>query len=492
MNFAFKPMIKTTGILVFITGMFMLFPLCYALYLNDTNCIRAFSIACPFSIFTGIIGFLFTRKEQLSPNVKDAHLIVFFSWVICALIGSFPYHMSAPTTSYADAIFESVAGYTTTGASSIAEFEMPHSLLLWKAITHWIGAMGMLVFIVTILPIGGSGRKSITLAESPEINLSSTVPRSKFLARYIYIIYSTMTFLEFILLYASSKMNAFEALITSLGSISTAGLMPHSDGISHYDSLYVDAVISTFTILSSLNFMIFIYLIKGNLKEITRNVEVKVFLIIITLSSFLVALNLFLSRTYDSFGQALKNAAVQVISILTTSGFVITDYSSWPTFCKILIFMMFFVGGCVASTSGSIKIMRIIIMLKLIHRDFFRKLHPRSVQTIKIGTNNVSAKTVSSITSFVFLYMTTFLLGTVVISMSGYDLETVLSTTASLMSTTGSALGKVGWNGNYSIFSPGIKLFMSALMIIGRLELFSVIMIFFPSFWNTNRARRIS
>ena len=154
--------------------------------------------------------------------------------------------------------------------------------------------------------------------------------------------------------------------------------------------------------------------------------------------------------------------------------------------------MMFFIGGCVASTSGSIKIMRIIILLKLIKRDFFKKLHPRSIQTIKIGTNNVSAKTVSSITSFVFLYMGTFLLGTVVISMSGLDMETVLSTTASLMSTTGSALGKVGWNGDYSIFSPGIKLFMSVLMIVGRLELFSVLMIFFPSFWNTNRAKMVS
>lgn len=492
MNFAFKSMIKITGILVFITGLFMIPPLGYALYNHDANCISAFSIACPFSIGLGILSFLLTRKASVSLNVRDAHLIVFFSWMVCALIGSFPYYISAHTPNYADAIFESVAGYTTTGASSLSEFHMSHSLLLWKAITHWIGAMGMLVFIVTILPVGGSGRKSITLAESPKINLSSTVPRSKLLARYIYTIYSAMTLLEFILLYAGSDMNSFEALITSLGSISTAGLMPHSDGIAYYNSFYIDVVISCFTILASVNFMIFIYLIRGNLKEIIKNVEVKVFLAIITATSLLISINLFFSKTYDSFAQALKNAAIQVISFMTTSGFVIVDYSSWPTFCKILLFMMFFIGGCVASTSGSIKIMRIIILLKLIKRDFFKKLHPRSIQTIKIGTNNVSAKTVSSITSFVFLYMGTFLLGTVVISMSGLDMETVLSTTASLMSTTGSALGKVGWNGDYSIFSPGIKLFMSVLMIVGRLELFSVLMIFFPSFWNTNRAKMVS
>lgn len=492
MDFAYKSMIKISGILIFLTGIFMLPCMIYAFILKDTNCFFPFTVSGGFSVCLGGLLFCLTKKAPSYLNIRNAHLIVFLGWLICSIIGTFPYYLSYSSIHFIDAFFESVAGYTTTGISSICESAMPKSLLLWKALSHWIGATGILVFIVTILPIVGSGRRQISITESPEINLSHNIPKPKRLAAYIYIIYSIMTIAETFLLSIGSDMNIFESVITSLGSVSTAAIMIHPDGLSYYNSDFVNTTVSVFTILASLNFLVFIFIAKNGLREFIKNVETRVFLGLIFIGSILVSINLFASDICSSFGEALKIGSAQTISFMTTSGFAFTDYVTWPTFSKMLMFIMLFIGGCLASTSGSIKVMRIIIMLKLIKRDFFKKLHPRSIQNIKVSTYNVSARTVSSITSFVFLYMGTFLFGVVIISTSGLDLETVISTTASLLSTTGAAFGKVGWTGDYSIFSPGIKIFMSLLMLIGRLELFSAIMVFFPSFWNPNKANTLA
>ena len=489
MNFAYKTTARIVCLIIGITGATMIFPfICAALDKND-NSQNVFGLLCIASVFIGTLGFKAIPRSKKSLQARDAYFIVMASWVACALVGAIPYYLLGELPTFADAIFEAVAGYTTTGASSMNELAFTHSVVLWKAITHWLGGMGILIFIITILPTMGPGGQRIVAAESPGAGLSTGAPRSKDLARLLYMIYSGLTLLAFLLLWLGSEMKPFEALINSMGCVSTAGLFLHPDGIEYYDSVYIEGVISVFTIVASVNFLLLIYLVKRQLYNIKKNIEIRVFLILIIVSTFLVATDLLVTETFDSVGEAFRVALFQCTAFMTTSGFTLRDYMEWPVFTHMIMFTLLFIGGCVASTSGGIKITRIIVMFKLIRRSFFRKLHPRSVRTVKIGGNALPSAMVSSVTSFVVLYLGTFLAGSAVLAMGGHDLETTLSTTASLMSTTGIAFGEVGASGSFEIFSPGMKLFISLFMMVGRLEMFTVFVGFFPSFWNPNRAK---
>ncbi len=489
MGFAYKTTARIICLIIGITGAAMIFPfICATLDSND-HAENIFAVICCISVIVGTLGFKYIPRSRHSLQSRDAYFIVLLSWITCALIGAIPYYASGELPTFADAIFEAVAGYTTTGASSMNELSFTDSLILWKAITHWLGGMGILIFIITILPTMGSGGQRIVTAESPGAGLSTGAPRSKDMAKLLYLIYSALTLFCFLLLYFGSEMNAFEALINSMGCVSTAGLFLHPSGIQYYDSFYIECVISVFTIIASVNFLLLIYLVKRQFNNIRKNMEVRVFLILIAVSTLLVAVNLLVSETYVSVSRAFRVAFFQCTAFFTTSGFTITNYMRWPVFSQMILFTAFFIGGCVASTSGGIKITRIMIMFKLIRRSFFRKLHPRSVKAIKIGEHALPSAMVSSVTSFVVLYLATFLIGSAVLSIQGLDLETTMSTTASLMSTTGIAFGKIGASGSFELFSPGMKLFISLFMMVGRLEMFTVFVILTPGFWNPNNAK---
>ena len=467
----------------------MFFPFICATVEHDNDSSGVFGVLCIASVFVGTIGYKVIPRSRHSLQTRDAYLIVLASWISCAIIGAIPYYASGELPTFADAIFEAVAGYTTTGASSMNEISFTNSVILWKAITHWLGGMGILIFIITILPTMGSGGQRIVAAESPGAGLSTGAPRSKDMAKLLYLIYSGMTLIVFLLLFLGSRMGPFEALINAMGCVSTAGLFLHPAGIQYYNSFYIECVISIFTILASVNFLLLIYLVKRHFDGIKKNIEIRVFLALIAVSTFLVGTDLLVTRTYDSVSEAFRVAFFQCTAFFTTSGFTLRDYMDWPVFSHMILFTALFIGGCVASTSGGIKITRIIVMFKLIRRSFFRKVHPRSVRAVKIGGNAISSAMVSSITSFVVLYLGTFLAGSAVLAMQGLDLETTLSTTASLMSTTGIAFGEIGATSSFEIFSPGMKLFISLFMMVGRLEMFTVFVSFFPSFWNPNRAK---
>jgi trk system potassium uptake protein TrkH len=491
MRFAYKTTARIVCLIIGITGATMIFPFICAAIEADNQSAGVFAILCPVSVVAGILGFRLIPRTNRSLQTRDAYFIVLASWISCALIGAIPYYASGELPTYADAIFEAVAGYTTTGASSMNELSFTDAVILWKAITHWLGGMGILIFIITILPSMGPGGQRIVAAESPGAGLSAGAPRTKDLSRLLYLIYFGMTLIVFLLLFIGSEMGSFEAVINAMGCVSTAGLFQHPAGIQYYDSLYIEMVISIFTILASVNFLLLIYLVKRNFSGIKNNIEIRVFLLIIAVSTFLVATDLVVSNTYDTPGEAFRVAFFQCTAFLTTSGFTLRDYMEWPVFAHMILFTLMFIGGCVASTAGGIKITRLMVMLKLVRRSFFRKLHPRSVKAVKIGDNAISSAMVSSITSFIVLYLGTFLAGSAILSLQGLDLETTLSTTASLMSTTGIAFGKIGSSGSFELYSPAMKLFISLFMMVGRLEMFTVFVALFPSFWNPNKAKVI-
>lgn len=486
MNFTYRTLIKIMGLLLGITGLAMIPSFACAVYYHEGSTEAGFLISASLSTFLGFGIYRFTPSSRRKLKARDGYLIVIICWIGCSLFGAIPYYLSGQVPSLIDALFEAIAGYTTTGATVIADLRLSHSLYLWKASTHWLGGMGILVFIISILPSLGIAGQRLAAAETPGAGLTQMAPRIRDLAMLLYFIYISFTLVEFLFLWLGSEMSAFEALVNSLGSISTAGLFLHPEGISYYNDVFVELVISIFTLLASVNFILYINIIKGNFERLRKNMEIRVFFAIVAASTLLITFSLWLTETYETFAESLRNAFFQVSSFMSTSGFCLADYNQWPAFTHAILFTLLFIGGCAASTSGGVKVLRVTVMFKLIRRGFYKRLHPRAVSAIKVGDNIMSAPMVSAITTFIFLYLFTFMTCALVLSLEGLSLETTLTASASLMSTTGSGLGDIA-GGNFSVFSPPLRLFMCLIMVIGRLELFTVFLMLFPSFWNPNR-----
>jgi trk system potassium uptake protein len=384
MPFNYRAIFRALGFIIAINGVAMMPSLVCAYYYHENKAALALGICGIVSLVAGILMYRLAHQKKGALSVRDGYLIVSASWILCSLIGAIPYVLSGEVPLFIDALFESVSGYTTTGATVVSDWEFTHGMLLWQATTNWLGGMAILMFIISVLPMFGTGGQRVAYAETSWSSYARTSPRISDLSKTIFMIYISLSVASFILL-ALSPMNRFEALINSLGSVSTAGLLLHPGGIEYYNSFYIESVISAFTILASINFVMYLYLIQRNFRNIKDNVELRVFLSIIIGVTGVIALNLFSSGGYDSLSDAFRHAFFQVTSIATTSGYTIGDPGAWPVFSKALLFSLFFIGGCAASTSGSIKVIRIIVLFKLISRGFIKRLHSHAVCSVKMG-----------------------------------------------------------------------------------------------------------
>ena len=323
-------------------------------------------------------------------------------------------------------------------------------------------------------------------AETPGPTLEKMSTRMSDSARILYIMYLSFSVIEFILLFFGG-LNTFDSFIHTFGSMSTGGLSNYRNGVAHFNSVYVESIIVIFSILSSINFVLYHHVLKGRWKDFIQDSELRIFLLITSGSIMLILLNLRLSGTYDSIGEALRYSFFQASAFISTSGYSTADYTLWPTFSQMILFTLMFIGGCSASTSGSIKVIRIAILFQLIKRGLYKRLHPNAVFPIKLGNKTVSSETVSSVTSFIILYFLIFIVSSLVLSIEGHDLVTTLSAAAGALSNTGLGLGLLGPDGTYSIFSSPIRLYLSLLMIAGRLELFTIILLLTPIFWDPSK-----
>ena len=362
------------------------------------------------------------------------------------------------------------------------------SMLFFKALAHWIGGMGILVLVVSILPKLGIGGQSIAMAETPTPKIEKVTDRISDTTRILYIMYISFTAIEFVLLLLSRKMEVFDALVNTLSTISTGGFMTHDLGIRYYESVYVETVITVFSFLVTVNFNLYYFLINRRTRELTHNTELRVFMCVIASTSVLIALNLRLSGIYDNIGTALRHSLTQVVSFATTSGFSFAEFTSWPSLSKMLLFLLMMVGGCASSTAGGMKMIRAIVVFKLIFRGFVKRIHPRSVVSIKFGDTSVDSRIISQIATFVITYLFIILLGTAVLSVKCPSLEVSLCTVVSLLSNTGLTLTS-SYPISSTVFGPGLHLFMSLIMIVGRLEIFTILMLFMPAFWNPSRQK---
>ena len=465
----YKAMVRILGIIMFIVGLSMIFPLIYAKVTGDPAGVFAFSrCAVPTIIIGALMSFLI-RAPRAKFRSREGYIVVASCWVLASLIGAFPYMLTGYAENFIDAFFESTSGFTTTGCSAVHGAVLSRSLMLWKAISHWLGGMGILVFVISILPALGINGQIIARAETPGPVMEKMTVRMSDSAKILYITYLTFTVIEFILLLFSGKMPIYDAVINTLGSISTGGLMVHPEGIAVYDSLFVEIVISVFCVLASINFILYHYVVTGKASYLLKDIELRVFIIIMVLATLVCTLGLVL-QSDSSFGEALRESFFQVVSMATTSGYTRSPYIIWPAVCQFTLLTLMFIGGCAASTSGSIK-----------------RMHSRSVVAVKVGGNAISAPVVSQITVFILLYMMIFLMSSFLMSFQGLDMETTITATLAMLSNTGAAFGEAAALGNFSMFHPLIKIYLSALMIIGRLELFTIIILFTRNFWGRDR-----
>ncbi len=485
MSFNYRVIIRIIGIISIITATSMLLPLIVAIIYGETEAGFAFLKSILTALPIGMLILFFVKSKSSVLKIRDGYIIAALCWFIASAFGAFPYFFSNAVPTYFDAYFESVSGLTTTGATIIADFSiMPKSIQFWRSFSHWLGAMGILILAISLLPALGISGLKIASAESPGPTLEKMSTKFTDSARRLYLMYFSLTLLEIVLLKIGG-LNLFDAIINTFGSIGTGGLTSYKNGISHFDNFFIEFIIVLFSIIASINFVLYNYLLKGRYREFLRDRELRTFFAILFSSTFLIGLVLWFSGTYDSIADSIRKSFFQSTAFMTTSGYAIADYTNWPSFCQILLFCLMLVGGCSVSTCGSIKVIRVMILFKLIVRGMYKRLHPNAVFPVKIGSKAMSAETVSKVSSFLILYFTIFIFSTLVISLDNHDLLTTISASVSTLSNTGLGLGLINPSGNYSIFSLPIRLYMSVLMIAGRLELFTIIMLLSPSFWRS-------
>jgi len=479
----FGVIIKVLGYLLLIETGLMLPSLLVALYYNSVDKMGILVSM----LITFIVGFIMSRVSKNKGNIqgKEGLAIVGFGWILVSVFGALPFVLSGSIPSWIDAFFETVSGFTTTGASIVDDIEsFPRGVLFWRSFTHWIGGMGILVFTVAILPMLGLGGFQVYKIESPGPMADRIVPRVRDTAKILYTIYTVITIIQVIMLVLGG-MPIYDSVLHTFGTVGTGGFGIKSNSIGFYNSTYIHLVIGTFMIMCGANFSLYYSLIKGKWKDVIKDQELRLYLGIILISVILIAFNISNSMNYNSFWLALKDSYFQVGSIITTTGYATVDFDQWPTFSKLILFTLMFIGGCAGSTAGGIKNIRILILIKVIRREFYKMLHPRAVIPIKVNSRSISNDTVAGIAAFFALYILIFILGTIVISLDGVDFESAITAVAATLGNIGPALGFAGPARTYSQFSNMSKLFMSGFMLLGRLELLTLIILFNPSIWRS-------
>lgn len=474
---------RVLGYLMLIIALGMVPPLLIAFFTNQSDFIP-FLISIVATV--GFGGFLIISNKNGATSIKarEGLAIVTLGWVFASLFGALPFYLSGSVPSFVDAFFETVSGFTTTGATIITDIEvLPKGILFWRSFTHWIGGMGILVVAVAILRVLGSGGFHIFKAESPGPVADKIVPRIKDTAKILYTAYITISIVEFVLLLFGG-MSAYESAIHTFGTLGTGGFSTRNASIGGFNSSYIFIVISIFMIMSGVNFSLYYDMFRGKWKDVYKNSELRLYLGIIAFAVLAITVNTNITF-YNDWFEAFKHALFQVSSLITTTGYTSFDYEQWSTFSKAILFMLMFVGGSAGSTGGSIKVVRILALIKLVQREFTKILHPRSVVSVKINNQNVPEDTLMNIASFFMLYMMIFVLGTILISIEGIGLLGAGSAVAATLGNIGPGFDFVGPTQTYAAFSAPSKLLLSFFMLLGRLELFTVLALLTPKFWKS-------
>lgn len=428
------------------------------------------------------LGVLLTHKKPRSTNLytREGFVAVALSWIIMSIFGAIPFVLTGDIPFYVDALFETISGFTTTGSSILTDVEsISKASLFWRSFSHWIGGMGVFVFIMAILPMMGGSTMNLMKAESPGPSVSKLVPHVKDTAKILYGIYIAITICEATILRALG-MPLFDSLTTTFGTVGTGGFGIRNDSIAGY-SPAIQITITVFMILSGINYTAYFYILTGKIKELFKIEEVRWYLAIIFESVAVITWNV--RSLYPTFSETLRHAFFQVGSIITTTGYATTDFDLWPALSKTLLVTLMFIGACAGSTSGGIKVSRILILLKTIRKELSLIIHPRQVKKIRMDGHPVDHETLRSANVFLVVYFVLLLTSMLLISVDEFDFSTNFTSVVTVLNNIGPGLNLVGPTQNFSIFSPFSKFVLMFDMLAGRLELFPMMILLMPSTW---------
>ena len=458
----------------------MVLPIFVCLCFRDYHDIMPFVYSIGLTLLAAVVLGIKKPKNDVV-FARESFISVSLGWILLSLFGALPFYISGSIPNIIDCIFETVSGFTTTGATILNTVEtLPKSILFWRAFTHWIGGMGVLVFLLMLTQISEGNAMYIMRAEVPGPSVGKLAPRMRSNSLILYGIYTALTVLEAVILTIEGQ-SVFDAVTNAMSTAGTGGFSVRDVGIAAYGSPAVEWTIAVFMLLFGINFNLYYLILFGRIKQVFASEELKVYTGIIAAATLTVGINVM--NYYGSFGDSIRTAFFQVTSVISTTGFSNVEFMNWPQLSRAVILVLLFTGACAGSTAGGIKISRIIIMAKVVYRSIHQLAHPHEVSCIKFEGKVVDRET----RSFVCTYMTTFFvilfLSTFAVMFQGHDFETSFSAMLSCFNNVGPALGLVGHSGNYNIFNDGIKLFMSLIMLVGRLEIFPMLILFMPSTW---------
>lgn len=485
-----RAVVGILGALVFFLGIALLAPMFVAIGYGEPVW-PAFAVSSAVGLAAGGLAWrkYHPRKEF---GIREGFVIVASAWFVLSLLGAAPFVIGGVLTSYTDAFFETMSGLTTTGATILGGAHtptienLPRAFLFWRSLAHWLGGMGIIVLTLAILPILGVGGMQLFRAEVPGPSADKLTPRVKETAKRLWLIYVGITVLEILLLLPA--MTPFEAVNHAFATMATGGFSTRNGSVGAFQSAYVEWVVTVFMVAAGINFSLHYRLLHGRVGQVFRDPELRFYLATIVVSSLIVAASIYGSSTlgatqYAHFGESVRHAVFQAASIVTTTGFGTADYELWPPLAVGVIFFLFFVGGMAGSTGGGIKVIRHLLLYKHTYVEFKRLVHPQAIIPIRLNEQVVSSDIMRNVLSFVVLYVATACIGAMALALVGMDLLTALGGAISAVGNIGPAFGTLGPTENYAHIPIAGKWVLSLLMMLGRLEIFTVLVLFVPAFW---------
>ena len=476
----YRTIAHTVGVILQFEALFLLPSLIISLIYGETRSVYAFIISAVVSLLIGILLTYVVGKNDKMIYAREGFAIVAIAWMAISAVGALPYVISGELPNYIDAFFETVSGFTTTAASVVTDVEaLSKGIMFWRSFTHWLGGMGVLVFLMAIFPQESGRSIHIMRAEMPGPTVGKLVPKLRETARILYIIYIGITVLETLILWAMG-MTFYDALLHAFGTSGTSGFAIKSDSLAGY-STSIQWVITVFMLMGGVNFNLYYLVFARQFRSVFKSVELWVYLAIVTVSTLLVAVNV--SPLYEGIEETARQAFFHVSSVITTTGYSICNYDTWPDFSKTLLMLLMFIGGCAGSTAGGIKVPRFILACKSIVRDIKQMLHPAAVSGIRYEGKKVDDKTIHGVNAYFTFYFIIFFVALLLISAEPFGFETNFSAVSACFNNIGAGFGAVGPYGSYAAYSSFAKIVLSALMLLGRLEIFPLLLVFTPIFW---------
>lgn len=469
---------RTTGIIMLVEAVFMAPIMIYALFISEDPLPFVYSI-----FILLLIGFPLSRINPASGlfYAKNAFVTVVIAWVILSVFGALPYYFCGSFDNYLDCLFESVSGFSTTGGSLFSSIDhLPKTILLWRNCTVFWGGMGVLLFATAILPASKDRSHNLMRAETPGPTANKLVPKLNQSSKILYGIYFSLAIVHFVCLLLVG-IDAFDALNIAISTTGTGGFAVINDGISAYDNTAAELIISTFMLLSSINYIAYFFLITGRFKDLFKLSELRFYLLFILIAVLLIAANIY--SLYGNIWTSLKYSFFTVTAFASTTGYNVVDHNAWPMFSKAMIFVLIMIGGCAGSTAGGMKISRVAIVLKSILREVKQIVHPRSVNVVWMDGNVIDEKTLTSVTRFFAAYIMITITAIVFVSLDNYDFSTTFSAVVTCMSNSAPGFGLIGPTGSFDVFSSFNKVVLMLCMLIGRLEIFPILIFLSPSTW---------